>query len=227
MPQTYPWDETEPVDTVVDGNQLGAMIRKLRIEVREVLNQIKGVAEATAISDPMVNGSTIDTLLTLTTEVDTLISQVAAIPPVTYQDLTHAYLKASKIAQSIAVGAATKILLDTNSSETGSQQLTLASNKITVPNSDTQKGIYVVTGILQIAGGAALTNAIVLLYRNGVAIVGGGQSLYNASGLNSTLYLNATQEVQANKNDYFELFAQLTGTGSFTCTGVLTVTKTL
>lgn len=55
MARTYtPWSETVP-DGSNAANTADDHIRRLRVEIRELLNQLMGVTEVTALSDPVIS----------------------------------------------------------------------------------------------------------------------------------------------------------------------------
>lgn len=70
MSQTYPFDTSDPDSTLVDAKDIGAEIRQVKIMMQEILNQLMGKSEATAIADPVVDGSTIQNLTQLTSNIN-------------------------------------------------------------------------------------------------------------------------------------------------------------
>jgi hypothetical protein len=53
MARTYTWSDSVPLGSVSSGS-IDDEIRKLRVEIRELLNQLMGVAEGTALADPII-----------------------------------------------------------------------------------------------------------------------------------------------------------------------------
>lgn len=54
MARTYPWSESTPDGSVDDISTIDNAVRRLRLEIREIINQIIGVAEATDLAEPIV-----------------------------------------------------------------------------------------------------------------------------------------------------------------------------
>lgn len=73
MPISPPWDENSP-DNSDPANTLGASDRNIKSQVRQLINQLIGLAEATALSDPVVDGSTIKTLSQLTAALASILT---------------------------------------------------------------------------------------------------------------------------------------------------------
>lgn len=78
MPRTYVWSEATPAGSD-DANTLDDAVRRLRLELREIINQTIGVGVGTALQDPVVGFPANNYLLRPGTS--------AGFYPVTYQSL--------------------------------------------------------------------------------------------------------------------------------------------
>ena len=64
MARTYTWDNTKPVGTE-QPSRIDNWIRQTKLELQEMINQMIGVAEATALADPIIaSDRTFNTLYT-------------------------------------------------------------------------------------------------------------------------------------------------------------------
>lgn len=54
MPRTYTWSESQPVGSSTPAAQIDDQIRKTKLELREIINQLMGVAESTVLADPVI-----------------------------------------------------------------------------------------------------------------------------------------------------------------------------
>lgn len=77
MARTYVWNESQPDGSVDDISTIDNSVRKLKVEIRELINQLIGVAEATALADPVVAAT--DDIASLRSELTTAQADIDAI----------------------------------------------------------------------------------------------------------------------------------------------------